>query len=448
MTRDPRRHGPRRHRRRAVRRRLAIEAAASPPSAPCRRPSAPRSTPTGLYVAPGFIDLHSHSDYTLLVDPRAVSAVHQGVTLEVVGNCGFGCFPIRDPSSRARRSTATADDVPIDWTTRRRLLRAARGGAAGRERAQPRPERPAAARDASALADRPADAAELAAMQDAAARVARRGRLGLLDRARVRAGGRRDGGRGRRALRAIAPPAASTRRTRGDATRAPPTRSPRRSASASRAERAAPGLASRPAERDRGERAAASSSSRRARDARPGRRVRHAHAHSTASPTSTRRCRRGRSPRSPRSSRSCCATRRRATAMRAAPDRSSAPATTGRASSCSTTRSGRSTRAATSPRSPPSAARSRSTPSTTCCSAALDDAAQADGDHPRLHRGASSARRSPIRSACRAPTRRRSRPTARSPTRSSTARTPGRRGSTASWSATSACSTRRRPSTG
>ena len=52
---------------------------------------------TGLSVAPGFIDIHSHSDYTLLVDPRAVSAVTQGVTLEVVGNCGYGCAPIIAP---------------------------------------------------------------------------------------------------------------------------------------------------------------------------------------------------------------------------------------------------------------------------------------------------------------------------------------------------------------
>src|SRR6476620_10387145 len=51
----------------------------------------------GLAVAPGFIDIHSHSDYTLLIDPRAMSAVAQGVTLEVIGNCGFGCAPIADP---------------------------------------------------------------------------------------------------------------------------------------------------------------------------------------------------------------------------------------------------------------------------------------------------------------------------------------------------------------
>ena len=48
----------------------------------------------GFLVTPGFIDIHSHSDYTLLVDPRAASAIHQGVTLEVIGNCGFGCAPV------------------------------------------------------------------------------------------------------------------------------------------------------------------------------------------------------------------------------------------------------------------------------------------------------------------------------------------------------------------
>jgi N-acyl-D-amino-acid deacylase len=72
---------------------------------------------TGLYVAPGFVDLHSHSDYTLLVDPRAASAVHQGVTLEVVGNCGFGCFPIRDADLARKAIYGYSPDVPIDWET-------------------------------------------------------------------------------------------------------------------------------------------------------------------------------------------------------------------------------------------------------------------------------------------------------------------------------------------
>jgi N-acyl-D-aspartate/D-glutamate deacylase len=71
----------------------------------------------GLAVAPGFIDIHSHSDYTLLVDPRAASAIHQGVTLEVVGNCGFGCFPIVDPVLARKAIYGYSDDVPIEWST-------------------------------------------------------------------------------------------------------------------------------------------------------------------------------------------------------------------------------------------------------------------------------------------------------------------------------------------
>jgi len=40
----------------------------------------------GLHVAPGFIDAHTHSDLTLLVNPRAESKIRQGVTTEVIGN--------------------------------------------------------------------------------------------------------------------------------------------------------------------------------------------------------------------------------------------------------------------------------------------------------------------------------------------------------------------------
>ena len=69
----------------------------------------------GLAVTPGFVDIHSHSDYTLLIDPRAVSAIHQGVTTEVVGNCGFGCFPIRDPQQARRAIYGYSDDLPITW---------------------------------------------------------------------------------------------------------------------------------------------------------------------------------------------------------------------------------------------------------------------------------------------------------------------------------------------
>jgi N-acyl-D-aspartate/D-glutamate deacylase len=48
----------------------------------------------GCIVAPGFIDVHTHSDFTLLSTPGAESKVRQGITTEVVGNCGFSPAPV------------------------------------------------------------------------------------------------------------------------------------------------------------------------------------------------------------------------------------------------------------------------------------------------------------------------------------------------------------------
>jgi N-acyl-D-amino-acid deacylase len=47
-------------------------------------------------VSPGFIDMHSHSDFTLLVHPEAESKIRQGVTTELVGNCGGSPAPVPD----------------------------------------------------------------------------------------------------------------------------------------------------------------------------------------------------------------------------------------------------------------------------------------------------------------------------------------------------------------
>src|SRR2546427_6402258 len=47
----------------------------------------------GQIVAPGLIDIHTHSDFTLPLNPRAESKIRQGVTTEVVGNCGFSVAP-------------------------------------------------------------------------------------------------------------------------------------------------------------------------------------------------------------------------------------------------------------------------------------------------------------------------------------------------------------------
>jgi N-acyl-D-amino-acid deacylase len=48
----------------------------------------------GYIVSPGFIDMHSHSDFTLLVHPEAESKIRQGVTTELVGNCGGSPAPV------------------------------------------------------------------------------------------------------------------------------------------------------------------------------------------------------------------------------------------------------------------------------------------------------------------------------------------------------------------
>ncbi len=48
----------------------------------------------GKVICPGFIDIHSHSDFTLLINPLAESKVRQGITTEVVGNCGFTPAPV------------------------------------------------------------------------------------------------------------------------------------------------------------------------------------------------------------------------------------------------------------------------------------------------------------------------------------------------------------------
>jgi len=48
----------------------------------------------GLYVAPGFVDIHTHSDLTLLLNGRAESKLRQGVTSALVGLCGLSAAPI------------------------------------------------------------------------------------------------------------------------------------------------------------------------------------------------------------------------------------------------------------------------------------------------------------------------------------------------------------------
>ena len=46
-----------------------------------------------MAVSPGFIDVHSHDDFAVLLDPAMPFKVMQGVTTDVVGNCGSGVVP-------------------------------------------------------------------------------------------------------------------------------------------------------------------------------------------------------------------------------------------------------------------------------------------------------------------------------------------------------------------
>jgi len=70
----------------------------------------------GLTVAPGFIDLHSHSDYTLLVDGKAESKIRQGVTTEILGE-SESAGPILGPAVPEFDKQLTRYGLKRDWTT-------------------------------------------------------------------------------------------------------------------------------------------------------------------------------------------------------------------------------------------------------------------------------------------------------------------------------------------
>jgi N-acyl-D-amino-acid deacylase len=68
---------------------------------------------TGLAVSPGFIDVHSHDDVAVLTDPQMAFKVMQGVTTDVVGNCGSGVIPYETGLQRFRRFDPEAS--PPTW---------------------------------------------------------------------------------------------------------------------------------------------------------------------------------------------------------------------------------------------------------------------------------------------------------------------------------------------
>lgn len=75
---------------------------------------------SGRVIAPGFIDLHTHSDVSVLSDPGCLSAIEQGVTTQAVGLCGFSAGPLSSESLEGM-----IDEEPVfafpgvawDWTS-------------------------------------------------------------------------------------------------------------------------------------------------------------------------------------------------------------------------------------------------------------------------------------------------------------------------------------------
>ena len=74
----------------------------------------------GLVVAPGFIDLHDHSDLAILVERRAENKVRMGVSTIVFPNCGSGVAPLNDEMREELRRRAPYLEeagIEIDWST-------------------------------------------------------------------------------------------------------------------------------------------------------------------------------------------------------------------------------------------------------------------------------------------------------------------------------------------
>jgi N-acyl-D-amino-acid deacylase len=85
-----------------------------------RAEAATRLDVSGCVVSPGFIDPHTHSDIPLLLNPEAHSKIRQGVTTEVIGNCGSSPAPLLGPNAaevRARSGGGPQLQPDWDWQT-------------------------------------------------------------------------------------------------------------------------------------------------------------------------------------------------------------------------------------------------------------------------------------------------------------------------------------------
>ena len=70
---------------------------------------------SGLVLAPGFIDVHSHADNAPLLDYDDTTKILQGVTTEIVGNCGFSLAPRLETHAETLSTLAQRVFPPLDW---------------------------------------------------------------------------------------------------------------------------------------------------------------------------------------------------------------------------------------------------------------------------------------------------------------------------------------------
>ena len=76
----------------------------------------------GLVVSPGFIDIHTHSDLTVLVNGRSESKIRQGVTTEVIGNCGSSPAPAYGKGYKHLIEELKDYDLDYDWKSYKEYL--------------------------------------------------------------------------------------------------------------------------------------------------------------------------------------------------------------------------------------------------------------------------------------------------------------------------------------
>ena len=79
----------------------------------------------GLAVAPGVIDLHDHSDYTILVNREAVSKVHMGVSTTVFASCGSGAAPLNEEMQdeiKRQSPFLEASGIDVSWSSMEEYL--------------------------------------------------------------------------------------------------------------------------------------------------------------------------------------------------------------------------------------------------------------------------------------------------------------------------------------